>query len=61
MATIKDGWVAMDSIKGGSHHYDRGFPACGWSAHLQMDEHGRCLACVQALQKKVVQKIEETA
>ncbi len=51
MPKSAEGWVKIDSITGGTHHYHKGFPACSWNARQQMDEQGRCLACAQAVQK----------
>lgn len=51
MPKTPEGWFKVEWISGGIHHYDRGYPACGWNSRQQKDEHGRCLACVQATQK----------
>lgn len=50
MTAATYGWVNIESIKGGAHHYDRGLPACGWASRLQSDDAGHCLACTEALQ-----------
>lgn len=48
---VTQGWVKIDSILGGVHHYDRGYPACKWNAHGQLDEQGRCIVCAIAVQQ----------